>query len=51
MGASGADGFIFKDTDMGMSCNGKLDVKDYPCSGPMKPTGFTVAWRPSGRSL
>jgi len=45
MTASGNDGLIFKDPDMGMSCDAKLDGKDYPCSGPMLPPGFTVAMK------
>ena len=49
--ASGPDGLIFKDPDMGMSCDGKLDGKDYPCTGPMLPPGFTAAWKNAGRSL
>ncbi len=49
--ASGSNGLTFKDPDMGMSCEGKLDGKDYPCSGPMLPPGFTVAMRSAGRSL
>jgi len=51
MTTSGTDGLIFKDPDMGMSCDGKLDGKDYPCTGPMLPPGFTVAWKSTGRSL
>jgi hypothetical protein len=49
--ASGADGLVFKDPDMGMSCDAKLDGKDYPCTGPMLPPGFTVAMKNAGRSL
>ncbi|HUI53551.1 MAG TPA: hypothetical protein VLY04_01180 [Bryobacteraceae bacterium] len=41
--SSGTDGVTYKDTDMGMSCEAKLDGKDYPCTGPMMPSGFTVA--------
>jgi hypothetical protein len=51
MTASGADGLIFKDLDMGMSCDGKLDGKDYPCTGAMLPPGFTVALRNAAGSL
>ncbi len=49
--ASGADGLTFKDPDMGMSCDGKLDGKDYPCKGPMLPPGFTVAMKDVASSL
>jgi len=51
MTASGTDGLTFKDPDMGMTCDAKLDDKDYPCSGPMMPAGFTVAMRKAGKSL
>jgi hypothetical protein len=40
---SGTDGLSFKDSDMGMTCDSKLDGKDYPCSGPMMAPGFTIA--------
>jgi hypothetical protein len=43
--ASGADGLVFKDPEMGMTCDAKLDGKDYPCSGPMLPPGFTIAMK------
>jgi len=49
--ASGSDGLIYKDLDQGMTCDGKLDGKDYPCTGPMVPPGFTVAMKGSGRTL
>ena len=51
MMVSGTDGLIFKDLDMGMSCDGKLDGKDYPCTGPMLPPGFTVAMKNAEGSL
>jgi hypothetical protein len=51
MSASGADGLAFKDPDMGMTCDAKLDGKDYPCTGPMLPPGFTVAMKNNPRSL
>jgi hypothetical protein len=35
MTASGADGLVFKDPDMGMTCDAKLDGKDYHCTDPM----------------
>jgi hypothetical protein len=40
--SSGTDGLSFKDSDMGMTCDSKFDGKDYPCTGPMTPPGFTV---------
>jgi hypothetical protein len=51
MTASGGDGLLFKDLDMGMTCDAKLDGKDYPCTGPMLPPGFTVAMKDAARSL
>jgi hypothetical protein len=51
MAATGSNGLSFKDPDMGMSCDGKLDGKDYPCTGPMLPPGFTVAMTSAGHSL
>jgi len=51
MTASGTDGLIFKDLDMGMVCDAKLDGKDYPCTGPMLPPGFTVALKNAPQSL
>lgn len=49
--SSGADGIVFKDPDMGMTCQAKLDGKDYPCSGPLLPSGFTLAMQSAARSL
>jgi len=49
--ASGSDGLIFKDLDQGMTCEAKLDGKDYPCTGPLVPPGFTVVMKRSGRTL
>lgn len=43
--SSAANGLAFKDSDMGMSCDGKLDGKDYPCNGPNIPPGFTVTMK------
>ena len=34
-----------------MNCDAKLDGKDYPCTGPMLPPGFTVAIKTAGGSL
>jgi hypothetical protein len=49
--ASGGNGIVFKNPDMGMSCDAKLDGKDYPCTGPLLPAGFTVAMKHAARSL
>ena len=49
--ASGTDGLIYKDPDMGLTCDAKLDGKDYPCTGPMTPPGFTVSLKRGTASL
>jgi hypothetical protein len=49
--ASGAGGLVFKDPELGMTCDAILDGKDYPCTGPMLPPGFTVAMKSAARSL
>jgi hypothetical protein len=51
MTSSGTDSLTFKDLDMGMVCDAKLDGKDYPCTGPLLPTGFTVALKNTARAL
>lgn len=51
MTVSGTDGLIFKDLDMGMTCDAKLNGKDYPCMGPMLPAGWTVAMKGGARTL
>ncbi|MBZ5619668.1 MAG: hypothetical protein LAQ69_13235 [Acidobacteriia bacterium] len=49
---SGSDGLSFKEPDMGLACDGKLDGKDYSCTGPTLPPGWTVAMTKAGaRSL
>jgi len=45
---SGADGLAIKIVDMELSCNGKLDGKDHPCSGPTLAPGWTVAFLNQG---
>ncbi|HYU79735.1 MAG TPA: hypothetical protein VEK56_12165 [Vicinamibacterales bacterium] len=40
---SGADGLTFKIADINLTCEAKLDAKDYPCSGPTLGPGWTVA--------
>lgn len=51
MVASGSDHLTYKDLDLGMSCSAKLDGKDYPCTGPMLPAGYTAALTNAARSL
>src|SRR5712692_767895 len=49
---SGSDGLSFKEPANGLTCDGKLDGKDYPCTGPTLPPGWTVAMSKAGaRSL
>jgi hypothetical protein len=49
---SGSDGLTFKIVDMSLTCDSKLDGKDYPCTGPTLSEGWTVAFASSGlRSL
>jgi hypothetical protein len=49
---SGGDGLAFKEPEMGFSCESKLDGKDYPCTGPTLPPGWTIAMNKAGaRSL
>jgi hypothetical protein len=45
---SGPDGLTFKIVDMGLTCNAKLDGKDYPCTGPTLAEGWTVAMAGAG---
>jgi len=51
IGQSGSGGVTFRDPDVGVNCDAKLDGKDYPCTGPMMPAGFTVAMTNVSRSL
>jgi len=46
--SSGADGVIFKIVDMDLTCNGKFDGKDHPCSGPTLGPGWTAAFANAG---
>ena len=52
LAASGTDGLTLRIVDMGLACNGKVDGKDYPCTGPTISEGWTVALTSAGpRSL
>jgi len=42
--ASGSDGLAMKIVDQEITCQGKLDGKDYPCSGPTLASGWTAAF-------
>jgi hypothetical protein len=45
---SGADGIVFKIVDMDLTCNGKFDGKDHPCTGPTLSTGWTSSFANAG---
>lgn len=45
--ATGGDGLTYKN-NFGVECPGKLDGKDYPCTGPLTPSGWTSAMAKSG---
>jgi hypothetical protein len=49
--ASGTNGLRYHDLDINMSCDMKLDGKDYPCSGPTIPPGFMAAIQNTGKGL
>ncbi len=42
--ASAPDGLAMKIVDQDITCQGKLDGKDYPCSGPTLAPGWTAAF-------
>ena len=46
--SSGADGVTFKIVDMDLTCNGKFDGKDHPCSGPTLGPGWTASFANAG---
>jgi len=48
---SGTDGLTYKMTDMGMTCDAKLDGKDYTCSGPTVGPGWTMAYSKHGAKM
>jgi hypothetical protein len=49
---NGADGLSFKEPAIGLTCDSRIDGKDYPCTGPTLPQGWTVAMSKAGaRSL
>ena len=45
---SGADGLTYKIVDMDLTCDSKLDQKDYPCTGPTLGPGWTIALANAG---
>jgi hypothetical protein len=46
--AKGADGLVLKMVDMGATCDGKLDGKPNPATGPAFPSGWTCTFSKSG---
>ena len=46
--SSGPDGVVFKIVDMDLTCNGKFDGKDHPCSGPTLGPGWTASFAKAG---
>ncbi len=45
---SGTDGLTFKIVDMGLTCETRMDGKDYGCAGPTLSSGWTIALTKSG---
>ncbi len=49
---NGANGLTYKQPAENLTCEGQLDGKDYPCTGPTVPAGWTSTLKKSGaRSL
>jgi len=46
--ARGADGIVLKMVDMGATCDGRLDGKPNPATGPAFPAGWTCTFSKSG---
>jgi len=45
---SGENGLVFKMVEMDLTCESKLDGKDYPCSGPSLGPGWSIMLTKSG---
>jgi hypothetical protein len=45
---SGADGLVFKIVDMDLTCTGKFDGQDHPCTGPTIGQGWTSSFAKQG---
>lgn len=45
---SAGNGIAYKVPAYGLSCEGKLDGKDYPCAGDATPPGWTAAFTKTG---
>ena len=48
LSTSGSDGLKYSEPAMGLTCDGKLDSKDYPCTGPTLPPGWTISYTKAG---
>jgi hypothetical protein len=49
---SGSNGLSFKEPANGLTCDARMDGKDYPCTGPTLAPGWTVTMAKAGaRSL
>jgi hypothetical protein len=48
LASSGPDGLVFKIVDMDLTCNGKFDGKDHPCTGPTLAPGWTASFVNAG---
>lgn len=48
--STGADSVTYKVVDIDLTCNGKFDGKDHPCSGPTLGPGWTAIFANSGPS-
>ena len=46
--SSGPDGVVFKIVEMDLTCNGKFDGNDHPCSGPTLGPGWTASFAKAG---
>lgn len=42
--STGADSVMYKVVDIDLTCNGKFDGKDHPCSGPTLGPGWTATF-------
>jgi hypothetical protein len=48
LASSGPDGLVFKIVDMDLTCSGKFDDKDHPCTGPTLAPGWTASFVNAG---
>jgi hypothetical protein len=48
LASSGPDGLVFKIVDMDLTCSGKFDGKDHPCTGPTLAPGWTASFVNAG---